>query len=56
MVAKNVETLKNMNDSTSKYAKWYVRIIDPKIIEYSFSAKGEEIRANKIQCVLGVDR
>ncbi len=52
MLAKNVETLKNMNSSTGKYAKWYVRIIDPKIIEYSFRAKGEEIVAKKFQRVL----
>ena len=35
MVSKNTETLKNMNSTTAKFAKWYVRILDPKIIEYS---------------------
>ena len=52
MLSKNVETLKNMNGSTSKYAKWYVRIIDPKIIDYTFQAKGEQIKAQKFECVL----
>ena len=51
-VSKNIETLKNMNASTSKYAKWYVRVIDPKIIQYSFQAKGELIHAQKFECVL----
>ena len=49
MVSKNTETLKNMNSTTAKFAKWYVRILDPKIIEYSFSSRGEKIEAQKCQ-------
>ncbi len=52
MLSKNVETLKNLNGTTAKFAKWYVRIIDPKIIRYTFMAKGEAIKAQKFQCVL----
>ena len=52
MLAKNVETLKNMNGTTAKYAKWYVRIIDPKVIPYSFSAQGKLVQAEKFQCIL----
>ena len=52
MLAKNVETLKNMNGGTAKFAKWYVRIIDPKIIDYKFTAKGKVVDASKFQCVL----
>ena len=52
MLSKNVETLKNMNSTTAKFAKWYVRVIDPKVIDYTFSAKGEQIQAQKFQCVL----
>ena len=52
MMAKNVETLKNMNSTTSKFAKWYVRVVDPKIIDYSFTARGETVTAQKFQCVL----
>lgn len=52
MLSKNVETLKNMNGTTAKYAKWFVRVLDPKVIEYSFQAKGERVEAKKFQCVL----
>jgi hypothetical protein len=52
VLGKNVETLKNMNSSTSKYAKWYVRIIDPKIIDYSFTSRNEPVYAQKFACVL----
>jgi hypothetical protein len=41
-----------MNSSTSKYAKWYVRVIDPKIIDYTFPARGEIVNAQKFECVL----
>ena len=51
-LSKNVETLKNMNGGTAKYAKWYVRIIDPKIIEYSFIARGQSVQAKKFECIL----
>ena len=41
MLPKNVEILKNMNSTIGKFAKWYVRIIDPKIIQYEFKPRGE---------------
>ena len=34
MLYKNTETLKSMNSQTAKYAKWYVKILDPKFIDY----------------------
>jgi hypothetical protein len=52
MQAKNVETLKNMNGSTAKFAKWYVRIIDPKVIQYEFQAQGKKVDAKKFQCIV----
>ena len=52
MMGKNVETLKSMNATTGKFAKWYVRVLDPKVIDYSFQSKGETIAAQKFQCVL----
>ena len=52
MLAKNVETLKSVNGGTAKFAKWYVLIIDPKIIDYKFTAKGKVVDASKFQCVL----
>ena len=41
-----------MNSTAAKLAKWYVRVIDPKIIDYTFIAHGEQIKAQKLQCVL----
>ena len=52
MLPKNLETLKNMNSSTGKFAKWYVRVIAPKIIDYTFEARGETIAAQKFESVI----
>ena len=52
MLPKNTEALKSMNSQTAKYAKWYVRILDPKVVEYKFYAKGEAVQAQKVQCIL----
>ncbi len=52
MLGKNVETLKNMNSTTSKFAKWFVRVIHPKIVDYTFQARGETVQAKKFVCVL----
>ena len=52
MLPKNVEILKNMNSTIGKFAKWYVRIIDPKIIQYEFKSRGETVSAEKFECVL----
>ena len=41
-----------MSASTSKFAKWYVRIIDPKVNDYTFQARGEKVNANKCECVV----
>ena len=52
MLSKNTEALKSMNSQTAKYAKWYVKILDPKVIDYPLFSKGENINAQKFQCVL----
>ena len=52
MLSKNTEALKSMNSQTGKFAKWYVNVLDPKVIEYSFHSRGEKIQAQKFQCVL----
>ena len=52
MLSKNTEALKSMNSQTAKFAKWYVRVLDPKVIEYSFTTRGEDVQAQKFQCVL----
>ena len=49
---KNVETLKNMNANIAKYAVWYVRVLDPKIIHCEFHCMGETIHAERFECVL----
>ena len=41
-----------MNSTFGKFAKWYVRIIDPKIIQYEFKARGETVSAQRFECVL----
>ena len=52
MLAKNVETLKNMNAGTAKFAKWYARIVDPKVIPYTFHAQSKLVQAEKFECIL----
>ena len=41
-----------MNSTIGKFAKWYVRIIDPKIIQYEFRSRGETVSAERFECVL----
>ena len=52
MLPKNVEILKNMNSTIGKYARWYVRILDPKIYPYRFTSRGEEVAAERFECVV----
>ena len=51
-LSKNTESLKRMNSQTAKFAKWYVLVVDPKLIDYSFPSRGETVQAQKFQCVL----
>ena len=46
------ETLKNMNGTTAKHAQWCIWILDPKIIDYTFAARGETINASRFECML----
>ncbi|CAK0817536.1 unnamed protein product, partial [Prorocentrum cordatum] len=55
MLDKNVETLKNMNNQAAKYAKWYVKVLDPKVLDYTFTARSEKVAAQKFNCVLVSD-
>jgi len=50
--AKPMETLKNMNAQSSKHAMWVVRVLSPKIIHYTFTAKSQQIKAEKFVCLL----
>ena len=52
VLPKNLETLKNMNATTAKYAKWFVRVIDPTVLDYSFQSRGEKVSAQNFQCIL----
>ena len=47
-----VETLKHMNTSTQKYAKWVVRVVTGRVVEYQFTARGETVHAAKFVCIL----
>ena len=46
------ETLANLNNTTAKFAKFIVRVLDPQVREYDFFARGEKIQAKKFECVL----
>ena len=41
-----------MNANIGKYAIWYVRVLDPKPIQYQFTSKGQLIDAEKFECIL----
>ena len=41
-----------MNATIGKFAKWCVRIIDPKIIHYEFKSTCDAVYAEKFECVL----
>ena len=41
-----------MNANIGKYAIWYVRVLDPKIIHCEFHCMGETIHAERFECVL----
>ena len=44
--------LGNMNACATEFAKWYVRIIDPKVNEYTFQARNEKVNAQKMSALL----
>ena len=41
-----------MNSTIGKFAKWYVRVVDPKIIPYKFWSRGEEVSAERFECIV----
>jgi hypothetical protein len=53
MSSSKFETLKNMNTNTGKHAVWCIVIHDPKVIPYTFKARGESVNAERFQCVIG---
>ena len=53
MLDANVDTLKNMNPHSSKFGKWIVRILSPKVIPYTFKTqRGEVVNAKRFNCIL----
>ena len=46
------EPLQNLNATTGKYATWIVRVLDPKVIDYTFNARKETVNASKFTCLL----
>ena len=49
---KPLESLKNTNVQTAKYASWVVRILSPKLIRYTFPSKGKSVEVEKFLCLL----
>ena len=41
-----------MNVQTAKHASWVVRILSPRLIKYSFEARGKSVQSEKFQCLL----
>ena len=41
-----------MNSAIGKFAKWYVRVVDPKVIPYKFWARGEEVAVERFECIV----
>ena len=47
------EPLRNIdNRTTGRHASWVVKVLSPKVVEYSFHSKGEQVLAKKFRCVL----
>jgi hypothetical protein len=47
------EALRNIdNRSTGGHATWVVKVLSPKVVEYSFQSKGEQVLAKKFRCAL----
>ena len=52
MLPKSTEALKSMNITTAKFAKWCVRVLGPKVVDYSFTARGEmPVGGDQGECV-----
>ena len=50
--AENIDTLKNLNSNTAKFAKWIARIIAPKLVKYTFRAQNKEVYPKKFVCII----
>ena len=46
--------MKNMNPQIAKHGRWILRVLDPKMTEYTFKdkRKGEIVHAKKLSCLL----
>ena len=41
-----------MNSTIGKYAKWYVRVIEGKVIQYEFKSRQEAVMVERFECIL----
>ena len=41
-----------MNAASQKYATWIVRVVQGRLVNYTFMSRGEKIDATKFQCIL----
>ena len=46
------EKLSNVNAFTAKHAQWLVRVLAPRLTEYLFWARGEEVNATRFSAIL----
>ena len=44
-----------MAGSAAQFAKWFVRVLEPQVVEYKFKARNEEVQAKKFVCLLVSD-
>lgn len=51
-VALNAESIPSMTGSAAKFAKWIVRVLEPRVVAYKFNSRKEEVHAKKFQCLL----
>ena len=50
------DSIMNMNNSSAKFSRWVVRVRNPRVVRYSFTARGETVKAEKFRCHLVGDQ
>ena len=49
------ESVMNLNETNGKFAKWVFRVLSPRIVAYSFTARGQAVQAERFDCILVSD-
>ncbi len=50
-----IESIMNMNETTGKYAKWILRVVDTQIVNYKFTARNEQVDAQRFMALMVSD-